>query len=630
MKIRDMQTRRRVTMSLRHIIGECHSTATMAPSRQRHGLSSNASDSTIRASTSTPQHPVRQSSVRASTSTPLQHHLRDNSVRGSTFTSQQFPTRDSTARLSRSTLRVGPRLRGQSVDEGTPATSRAASPLRFFQSLTGLHRAQSRSDEPFVPVDPFQLRLSLRIRPLRNPSSVIDVQHPPVADEEGYNFECNDTIVCCLPIPCTSRRASVDVPKSTRTAPLGQVAETILRIVYLHVLLRLPALYFTRVARIFEDAEVSKKEVQGMIDVAGTSRFGTWDRRDAAVVQGALRTNAEREERERLDVERQREGHGPQPPSKGRHGRHARVESVPIATEGSQENTMPVSPTLAKFKHSWETFVDSLQKEWKTLNVVSALLLSAILTMFQIEDAAEDPVTRTAALFSLICAIMSLSFGCIFTLRFGTMRSMYKASRWAEEAQKTKTAIFWNVWVLLGMPAIWLAWSVIAFVTSIMAFLWRTGSTRDPDDRPKLSPQQVLGPRIALTVLFGIGMLYFSLCIITFRSYGSMDDIRTAAANARRDGDDIRRRTEDRRQRQAGQDGRPNAGSRPDAQERLADPEKNRDSRAAMHGSREADELGLASMGAPSPAIPGRVRDEVDLEKGAGRAPLVQTYDMGA
>jgi hypothetical protein len=56
----------------------------------------------------------------------------------------------------------------------------------------------------------------------------------------------------------------------------------------------------------------------------------------------------------------------------------------------------------------------------------------AILTMFQIEDAAQDPITRIAALFSLVCAIMSLSFGCIFILRFGTMRTMYKASRWAE------------------------------------------------------------------------------------------------------------------------------------------------------------------------------------------------------
>jgi len=42
-----------------------------------------------------------------------------------------------------------------------------------------------------------------------------------------------------------------------------------------------------------------------------------------------------------------------------------------------------------------------------------------------------DPVTRTAALVSLVCALMSLAFGCLFIIRFGTMRSMYRASTWA-------------------------------------------------------------------------------------------------------------------------------------------------------------------------------------------------------
>lgn len=54
------------------------------------------------------------------------------------------------------------------------------------------------------------------------------------------------------------------------------------------------------------------------------------------------------------------------------------------------------------------------------------------MTMFQVEDAVNDPLTRTAALLSLICALMSLSYGCMYIVRFGTMRSMYRASRWAE------------------------------------------------------------------------------------------------------------------------------------------------------------------------------------------------------
>ena len=84
--------------------------------------------------------------------------------------------------------------------------------------------------------------------------------------------------------------------------------------------------------------------------------------------------------------------------------------------------------------------------------------------MFQISSAATDPVIRTAALLSLICALMSLSYGCMYIVRFGTMRSMYQASKWAEEARKANTSIFWNVWVLLAMPAVWMSWYVNFFL----------------------------------------------------------------------------------------------------------------------------------------------------------------------
>ena len=72
---------------------------------------------------------------------------------------------------------------------------------------------------------------------------------------------------------------------------------------------------------------------------------------------------------------------------------------------------------------------------------------------------------------------MSLFYGCIYIIRFGTMRKTYKAAEWAQvsiymscpprihltffqEAQTSRTGIFWNVWVLLAMPATWLAWQV--------------------------------------------------------------------------------------------------------------------------------------------------------------------------
>ncbi|KAL1718526.1 hypothetical protein EV715DRAFT_200979 [Schizophyllum commune] len=203
---------------------------------------------------------------------------------------------------------------------------------------------------------------------------------------------------------------------------------------------------------------------------------------------------------------------------------------LPLPDEWTPPN---VSPALARFKNNWEGFIDSLIREWKTLNLVSALLLSAILTMFQIPDAATDPVTRNAALLSLICALMSLSYGCIYIVRFGTMRSMYRASRWAEEARRTKTAILWNVWVLLAMPAVWLSWSMVMFITTILSFVWRTGAVNDPEERDPLPIHIALVPRIIITAVFGLGMVYFILIVNSLRSYGSRAARRKAQRSPR-------------------------------------------------------------------------------------------------
>jgi hypothetical protein len=183
-----------------------------------------------------------------------------------------------------------------------------------------------------------------------------------------------------------------------------------------------------------------------------------------------------------------------------------------------------VSPAMARFKISWSEFIDSLIKEWKTLNIVSALLLSSILTLFQVPDAASDPAARTPALLSLICAVVSLSFGVLYIVRFGTMRSMYKATRWAAAAQRTRTSVWWNVWVMLALPAVWLAWAMLFFLTAIMAFVWRTGAVGDEANHDyQLSQRQMLPIRIVISALLALAGVYLVAIIQTFRAYGSGD-----------------------------------------------------------------------------------------------------------
>ena len=59
-------------------------------------------------------------------------------------------------------------------------------------------------------------------------------------------------------------------------------------------------------------------------------------------------------------------------------------------------------------------------------------LYSTILAILQIEGAAQDPLTRFTALFSLICALISLLFGCMYMVHFDSMQETHKAVEWAE------------------------------------------------------------------------------------------------------------------------------------------------------------------------------------------------------
>lgn len=111
------------------------------------------------------------------------------------------------------------------------------------------------------------------------------------------------------------------------------------RQLYLYSQLRLPSLYFSRVARIFEDAAVSRPEIQRIIDAC--EGVETED------VQGRIR-----------------------------------AVGLPFPEDWVPPN---VSPALARFKRSWESFVDSLVREWKTLNVLSALLLSCGISVFRLD-----------------------------------------------------------------------------------------------------------------------------------------------------------------------------------------------------------------------------------------------------
>ena len=99
--------------------------------------------------------------------------------------------------------------------------------------------------------------------------------------------------------------------------------DTLPRQLYLHFLLRLPYMYFSRVTRIFEEAEMSMPQIkQGILDAAIQLKEPVKDVADAWQLEP--------------------------------------VESA----------------QYSKLQNTWQSFIDSLMREWKTLNIISVLLLS--------------------------------------------------------------------------------------------------------------------------------------------------------------------------------------------------------------------------------------------------------------
>lgn len=222
----------------------------------------------------------------------------------------------------------------------SPSPSRTASPRRLFG--WNLHRAHSR-DEPFIPHDPFQLTWRFFASPSSTP------QRPSL---ELTDVNCHDV---CLPMPISCGLSSKSKLRTCGSGMRTFLVDTVPRQLYLHTLLRLPAFYFSRVSRIFEDAEVSKHEIQRMIEACMPATDGQDGVSSAAI--GAGLTSA---------------ATGlSHPPPVGR-------PSASVFPFPEDWNPPSVSPALARFKHSWEQFVDSLLREWKTLNLVSVLLCTCV------------------------------------------------------------------------------------------------------------------------------------------------------------------------------------------------------------------------------------------------------------
>lgn len=63
--------------------------------------------------------------------------------------------------------------------------------------------------------------------------------------------------------------------------------------------------------------------------------------------------------------------------------------------------------------------------------------------------------------------------------------------------------------------------SMLLFISAILSFVWRTGSVLDPADPNPLGARAALGPRITITGVFVLGLVYLGMIVRTLRNYGS-------------------------------------------------------------------------------------------------------------
>jgi hypothetical protein len=160
--------------------------------------------------------------------------------------------------------------------------------------------------------------------------------------------------------------------------------------------------------------------------------------------------------------------------------------------------------------------------------------------------------------------------------------------------------------------------SMIFFIIAILSFVWRSGSTADSVP-PSLSPSAALGPRIALTAVFLLGLVYFVAIVKTLHTYGrpseGLSGVGAVASEARVRGRG--RERQGRRERTGGQDREPARSSRGRERTRRERADHEREATTDRGGLSAVMGLGLTGLDAfASP----RSSDEMAREKHQGQA----------
>jgi hypothetical protein len=100
-------------------------------------------------------------------------------------------------------------------------------------------------------------------------------------------------------------------------------------------------------------------------------------------------------------------------------------------------------------------------------------------------------------------------------------------TRKLQHCQLNADNLLWNIWILLSLPAVWLAWGAVNFCIVIILLLWRIAPGVGEGPLGTSQDADILGPRIAVTVTWAIGALHIFLVVKTFLAWSGSGNIIT-------------------------------------------------------------------------------------------------------
>ncbi|KAI0938952.1 hypothetical protein AcV5_000498 [Taiwanofungus camphoratus] len=123
-----------------------------------------------------------------------------------------------------------------------------------------------------------------------------------------------------------------------------------------------------------------------------------------------------------------------------------------------------------EFGPKWYHFSKGLTTQYKNMNILSGLLLSAAVGLLQVFNVSDNWPTNTVGIVTLINALISLLFGIVYQIHLSSLTSERHGVIWLESTAKVASPAW--IGALLSIPAAWLMWSIGSLLTLILVYVW--------------------------------------------------------------------------------------------------------------------------------------------------------------